>query len=562
MAAALGCCGGQPLPTIKKGADELTHWSAPQPPAPVFVLLYSSADNVAAKAPAQFPAHKARLDDFHARGELLMDRHVRQPARGGLDGHLPLQASRGGLRRGRPVRPQRRGQRMGDPPVERDIPRWAITYVARSCAAGAGRSIDQNSVRMNLPSYSLVRYYFRNETSRSLPPEPPMPDQPVAAPRPGPASRGTGSPAGTVGAGQGIPGARAYGEAGLLVVPGDAGWLPPPEPSEAELAGCWPDPDVDPPDGDDAWLADLAGGQLDALAAELAAARPPAAAESVGAGFIHRRAAAGITAGEPGWQPPYAAPRAADPAAGFAAGAPLDLAAAGPVLAQFAQDALDGGLAKLSDDELVGLLCAARRLTSWQAATELSAVAELDARRRRAAAAAAARNRRPAARAAATAGTASPDPAATGTAATGNAGTGTASSGTAGSNTARNTAAGTGKAEAGTGKAEAGTGKAEAGTGKAEAGTGKAEAGTKAPATPRCPAANSPPPTRSPPTPGSARSPAPSKPTAPPGRSTSSAPKCSSPSCSARTPRSARARTRRPRAPAPKDQPAWAASST
>jgi len=45
---------------------------APQPPAPVFVLLYSSADNVAAKAPAQFPAHKARLDDFHARGELLM----------------------------------------------------------------------------------------------------------------------------------------------------------------------------------------------------------------------------------------------------------------------------------------------------------------------------------------------------------------------------------------------------------------------------------------------------------------------------------------------------------
>ena len=42
------------------------------PPPPVFVLLYESADDVAAKAPAQFPAHKARLDDFHARGELLM----------------------------------------------------------------------------------------------------------------------------------------------------------------------------------------------------------------------------------------------------------------------------------------------------------------------------------------------------------------------------------------------------------------------------------------------------------------------------------------------------------
>ncbi|MGN6791411.1 MAG: YciI family protein [Streptosporangiaceae bacterium] len=47
--------------------------SAPgQPPAPVFVLLYESADNVAAKAPPVFPAHKARLDEFHGRGELLM----------------------------------------------------------------------------------------------------------------------------------------------------------------------------------------------------------------------------------------------------------------------------------------------------------------------------------------------------------------------------------------------------------------------------------------------------------------------------------------------------------
>jgi uncharacterized protein YciI len=43
-----------------------------QPPAPVFVLLYESADDVAAKAPPVFPAHKARLDEFYARGELLM----------------------------------------------------------------------------------------------------------------------------------------------------------------------------------------------------------------------------------------------------------------------------------------------------------------------------------------------------------------------------------------------------------------------------------------------------------------------------------------------------------
>jgi uncharacterized protein YciI len=37
-----------------------------------YVLLYESADDVASKAPAQFPAHKARLDEFHARGDLLM----------------------------------------------------------------------------------------------------------------------------------------------------------------------------------------------------------------------------------------------------------------------------------------------------------------------------------------------------------------------------------------------------------------------------------------------------------------------------------------------------------
>ena len=37
-----------------------------------YVLLYESADDVASKAPGHFPAHKARLDEFHARGDLLM----------------------------------------------------------------------------------------------------------------------------------------------------------------------------------------------------------------------------------------------------------------------------------------------------------------------------------------------------------------------------------------------------------------------------------------------------------------------------------------------------------
>jgi uncharacterized protein YciI len=37
-----------------------------------YVLFYESADGVAAKAPPHFPAHVARLHEFHDRGDLLM----------------------------------------------------------------------------------------------------------------------------------------------------------------------------------------------------------------------------------------------------------------------------------------------------------------------------------------------------------------------------------------------------------------------------------------------------------------------------------------------------------
>ena len=37
-----------------------------------YALFYQSADNVAARAPAHFPAHRARYLEFHARGTLLM----------------------------------------------------------------------------------------------------------------------------------------------------------------------------------------------------------------------------------------------------------------------------------------------------------------------------------------------------------------------------------------------------------------------------------------------------------------------------------------------------------
>jgi uncharacterized protein len=37
-----------------------------------YVLLYQSADDLQSKAPAQFPAHLARVKEFHRRGTLLM----------------------------------------------------------------------------------------------------------------------------------------------------------------------------------------------------------------------------------------------------------------------------------------------------------------------------------------------------------------------------------------------------------------------------------------------------------------------------------------------------------
>jgi uncharacterized protein YciI len=37
-----------------------------------YVLLYESADDILSKAPAHFPAHSARLEEFDGRGTLLM----------------------------------------------------------------------------------------------------------------------------------------------------------------------------------------------------------------------------------------------------------------------------------------------------------------------------------------------------------------------------------------------------------------------------------------------------------------------------------------------------------
>jgi Domain of unknown function (DUF222) len=122
-------------------------------------------------------------------------------------------------------------------------------------------------------------------------------------------------------------------------------------PADAELCGSGPDPNAGPPDCGDAWLADLTPDELEALYTN-----PP-------------DALSGRTEAPVG--------------AGFAAGGWLDQLIPGPVLSSFSQDTVDAGLGALEDDELVGLLRAARRLASWQAAVELRAVGELDVRRKR-----------------------------------------------------------------------------------------------------------------------------------------------------------------------------------
>jgi hypothetical protein len=117
------------------------------------------------------------------------------------------------------------------------------------------------------------------------------------------------------------------------------------------------DPLTSPPDGDEAWLADLAGELRD----EHLVDPWTGAGEKIAAGFLHR------DGGRRG--------------VGFAAGGVLDQLAPGPVLAGFAAEAVAGGLANLGESELIGVLCAARRLSSWAAAVETDAVITLARRR-------------------------------------------------------------------------------------------------------------------------------------------------------------------------------------
>ena len=134
-----------------------------------------------------------------------------------------------------------------------------------------------------------------------------------------------------------------------------AGDLTPPD----EWEPCEPvrDPAYGPPDGLDAWLADL---PAELLSEYIAATEDPPCPEAIVAGRLPRQPGVGC---------------------GFAAGGVADELPPGPVLAGLAGDAWAAGLGRLSDDELIGVLRAARRLASWSAALELAAVTDLVTRR-------------------------------------------------------------------------------------------------------------------------------------------------------------------------------------
>jgi hypothetical protein len=112
-------------------------------------------------------------------------------------------------------------------------------------------------------------------------------------------------------------------------------------------------PDSRPPDGWDLMTPAEQQSVLDA---------PPtnAVPEVFGAGFTHRDGGSGL---------------------GFAAGGTLDRMAPGRMLTACTERAWEEGLGRLSDDELVGVMAAARRGASRQAALELAAIEELAARR-------------------------------------------------------------------------------------------------------------------------------------------------------------------------------------
>ncbi len=125
-------------------------------------------------------------------------------------------------------------------------------------------------------------------------------------------------------------------------------------PSEEELHGLVFDPDNSPIEG---WELMSTAQRRELLGDDLYPDEPgeDPIPEAFEAGFTHRYGGHGT---------------------GFTAGGPLDVLRPGPDLAWYLGQARQAGLDALSDDELIGVLGAARRLGSWQAGLELALCAK------------------------------------------------------------------------------------------------------------------------------------------------------------------------------------------
>jgi len=136
-------------------------------------------------------------------------------------------------------------------------------------------------------------------------------------------------------------------------------------PTEDELYGTDLDPATSPPEGwevmSDAQRRELLGDDNYPVDPAEDPDQEDRFPELIEAGFLHRYPVPGAT--------------------GFRAGGPLDVMPPGEELAWHLGAARQRGLDQLSDDELIGVLTATRRIQSWQAGLELAATAELDARR-------------------------------------------------------------------------------------------------------------------------------------------------------------------------------------
>lgn len=132
----------------------------------------------------------------------------------------------------------------------------------------------------------------------------------------------------------------------------DRGWVP----------GDCGDLELDPA-GDEAWLAGLP----DDIRAEYLAGAWTGDGEAIPAGFLHHLRGASVRSGASG--------------VGFAAGGALDALEPGSSLGEAVAAATADGHDQLGESELIGVLCAWRRMASWAAAGEAAAVSALARRR-------------------------------------------------------------------------------------------------------------------------------------------------------------------------------------